>query len=321
MKIEDCYNKDFVFVDVRTPKEFEEDTIPLAINIPLFENDERAVIGTIYKKESKEKAIEKGFEIVQPKLDKIYKQLKKLNKPIIVFCWRGGMRSGSVASLFSKLGLNIQQLDGGYKLYRAFVREQLKTIDLPNSLVLYGLTGVGKTELIKNLSNCIDLEGLAQHRASILGDINLNPNSQKKFESLLLKRILETQKEKFIILECESRKIGKTTLPECIYKKIKQPWKTVLLDKSIDERVKILKDTYCVNVPKQELIHKLKLIKQHLGEKTLNELIQNIEKDNLEEAIKIMLINYYDIHYKKLFHEFNHTVKTDKEFLGLIKNL
>ena len=319
MKIEEIYNKDYSFVDVRSPKEFEEDTIPGAINIPLFENEERAIVGTIYTKQSKEEAVKKGFQIVEPKLKEIESKLKQLKQPIIIFCWRGGMRSGSIVSHFKEL--NLKKLEGGYKAYRAYVREQLKIITLPKSLVLYGLTGSGKTDLIQPLKNCIDLEGLAQHRGSILGDIAKTPSSQKKFESLLLKRILETQNEPFIILECESRKIGKITLPEVIFKKIKQPWKTVLLDKSIDERVKILKATYCEQAPKKEIIRKLKLIEKHLGKTTLNELIQYIEQDDLDQAIKIILEKYYDIHYQKLFHDFNHTVKSDKEFLDLLTRL
>ncbi len=231
------------------------------------------------------------------------------------------MRSGSIVSFFSNLGLNIQKLEGGYKAYRAYIREQLKELELPKSLVLFGLTGSGKTDLIKDLDNCIDLEGIAQHRGSILGDIALKPHGQKKFESLLYKRCLEVKDKSFIILECESRKIGKVNIPDKIFEKVKNPWKTVLLDKSIEERIAILKETYCKQVPMQELIDKLQFIEKHLGKTNLQKVTEYLKENNLDEAIKILLEKYYDLHYEKLFHDFDYTVKSDKEFLELINQL
>tara|TARA_Y100000310_G_C20635444_1_gene790891 strand:+ start:448 stop:1410 length:963 start_codon:yes stop_codon:yes gene_type:complete len=320
MQIEQCYNKDYTFVDVRSPAEFEEDTVPNSINIPLFENDERAIVGTIYKQQSKEKAVEKGLEIVKEKLGDFYKEFSKLKQPLIIFCWRGGMRSKSIVQYLESFDIKANQLEGGYKAYRAFVREELTKVEIPKSLVLFGLTGADKTGVIKQLDNGLDLEGCANHRASILGDIGLKANKQKKFESLLLKRLLGLQNKDFIVIECESRKIGKNTIPDKVFEKIKNPWKTVFLEKTVEERVEISFKNY-YNDNKEEILSKLKLIKKTLGKKKLEQVTQLLNEDKIKEAIEFMLIEYYDGYYKKLFVNFDYTVKSDKEFFDLIKTL
>ncbi|MSR86470.1 tRNA 2-selenouridine(34) synthase MnmH, partial [Candidatus Woesearchaeota archaeon] len=208
MKIEDCYGREYVFVDVRSPKEFIEDHIPGAINIPLFSNEERAIVGTLYKQVGKDVAIDKGLEIVGHKLPEMIQEYQTLKeKRIIVYCWRGGMRSGSVVGLLQSLKFDVVQLENGYKDYRRFVREQLDRVHIPSLVILYGLTGSGKTEILGKIKNSIDLEGLAQHRGSIFGDIGLTQRSQKMFESLLLKRLIELQQEKVVFIEGESRRI------------------------------------------------------------------------------------------------------------------
>jgi len=326
IQIEKCYNKEYTFIDVRSPKEFEEDSIPGAINIPLLLDDERAIVGTIYTKESKEKAMEVGMEFISKRLPKMFQQYQdfanKHKKPIVIFCWRGGMRSGSITGLLKATKLDVHQLEGGYKTYRAYVREQLKDIQLPKSVVVYGHTGAGKTEVIKQLSNGLDLEGLAQHRGSILGDINLKPHGQKKFESLLYKRLLELQDEDFIVIECESRKIGKVEIPNAVFKKIKNPWKSIFLNKSVEERAEFSKKVYFQDVTKEQVLQKLELIKKHLGNKKLDQIKEHFEQDQIIEAIKILLIDYYDLHYLNSFIEkFDYTVKTDEEFFEIIEDL
>jgi len=173
MKIDDVYGKEYTFVDVRSPKEFGLDHIPGAVNIPLFSDDERAIVGTIYSKESKERAMDVGLEIASKKLPSMIEVYKKLEQPLCVYCWRGGMRSGSVVSLLKSLGFDVIQLENGYKDYRRYVREELEKVIIPPLVVLYGLTGSGKTEIIQQIDDSVDLEGLAKHRGSIFGDIHL----------------------------------------------------------------------------------------------------------------------------------------------------
>ncbi|WP_010292506.1 rhodanese-like domain-containing protein [Clostridium senegalense] len=145
---------DYVLVDVRSPLEYKENTIPGAVNIPLFNDEERALVGTIYKQESTEKAKKIGMEIVSKKLPSIYDEflkLEKKHKKIVLFCARGGMRSGSLVALLSSLGMRVEKIKGGYKSYRGYVLEELpKLNEQVKYIVLHGNTGVGKTEILKN---------------------------------------------------------------------------------------------------------------------------------------------------------------------------
>ena len=153
IKIEDALKLEkTIFIDVRTEKEYLDDHILNAYNMPLFNNDEYCEVGTIYKQEGKHEAIDKGFEFVSPKLKDMYKVVKELSKEyehIVIYCARGGMRSGSVANLLTSIGIDLYKLEGGYKSYRNYVLDYLSTImDQKQFIVLHGLTGVGKTELL-----------------------------------------------------------------------------------------------------------------------------------------------------------------------------
>jgi len=296
MKIEECYGK-YTFVDVRSPKEFEEDCIPGAVNIPLFSNEERAIVGTLYKQVGKEVAIEKGLEIVSTKLPEMINEYKKLNGKIIIYCWRGGMRSGSITGLLKSMKYDVEQLEKGYKDYRRFVREELEKIRLPKAYVIYGLTGSGKTELLQQFENSLDLEGLAQHRGSVFGGIGLKIRSQKMFEGLLLKRLIELKKQDYILVEGESRKIGNTQIPLNVWEQL-QKAKKIKLNSPMQDRVKRLYNEYCKNVDKEVVIKKILMIEKFLGKKKVGELIKLVEENKLEEFIEMILIEYYDKLYK-----------------------
>ena len=310
--IEEIYNKDYTFVDVRSPKEFEEDHIPGAINIPLFSNEERAIVGTIYKKESKDLAIEKGLEIMSEKLPAMVKKYKEIEGKVCIYCWRGGMRSGSITSLLKSMKFNVIKLENGYKDYRRYVREELDKIELPEFIVIYGLTGSGKTELLNKVSNSLDLEGLAQHRGSIFGDINLKPNSQKRFESLLLKRLLELQKEKIVFVEGESRRVGRILIHEKVWKHMQEAKKAKLICPD-EERVERIYKEYCNDLDKKLFKEKILLIEKYLGKQKAQELIQLLGEDKIKEVIKIILLDYYDNLYA-------HTIDS-KEYIAEIHSL
>src|SRR3989344_856047 len=128
--------KNSIFIDTRTPKEYAEDHLPNAVNIPLFSNEERAIVGTMYKQVSKEKAIETGMELFSKKLPQFMNTINKYkDRELIIYCWRGGMRSKTVASLLDGLGYNVKQLIGGHKQYRAYVRERLEQFQLKPKLI------------------------------------------------------------------------------------------------------------------------------------------------------------------------------------------
>ena len=298
MKIEQLYGKDYVFVDVRSPAEFSEDHIPGAVNIPLFSNEERAIVGTLYKQVGKDVAIHKGLEIVGNKLQEMLQTYQQLQgKKLCVYCWRGGMRSASVVELLQSLKFDVVQLEKGYKDYRRFVGEQLEQAIIPPLVVLYGLTGSGKTEILQKLDNSIDLEGLAQHRGSIFGDLGLRPRSQKMFDSLLLQKFYQIQKEKIIFIEGESRKIGQIMIPLRLWVLMQKGTKVKVLC-STEERVERLYKEYCTKMDKEFIIQKLQYIQKYLGKKKTEALIELLGQDKVKEVIQTLLLDYYDPLYR-----------------------
>jgi len=323
VKIENCINKNYIFIDVRTPKEFNISTIPGAVNIPLFSNEERAIIGIIYKKQGKEKAVKKGFKLVSKTLNQMISKFNKYkNNKIIIFCWRGGMRSKSIMTFLKNLDFNVKQLEGGYKSYRQYIREQLDNYKIkPKLITIHGLTGTGKTRLINKFRNSIDLEGLAQHRSSLFGVIGLKPTSQKMFESLLFNRLEELKKEKYIILEGESRKIGNTIMPEFLFRAMK---KGIHLKITIDfkERVKNTVKDYG-NLDTQELKETIKKLKKIIGKKKIDLLLEFLEKNKKQKVAEILLKDYYDPLYKHSINQYKYDkeIKNEKELRNFLNGV
>lgn len=176
--------KKMVLIDVRSPSEYKNFSMPGSINIPFFDDAERAEIGTLYKQESVGAAKERGLEIISAKLPEFVKQFKQLEGNKTVFCWRGGMRSRTTATLLSLMDVHVSRLEGGIREYRRWVINQLEQPEAPfKAYVLNGLTGTGKTRILKALEKqgypVIDLEGLANHKGSIFGHIGVEPNNQK----------------------------------------------------------------------------------------------------------------------------------------------
>lgn len=304
LTVEETLKHNAVIIDTRTPQEFELDHIPEAINLPILSNEERVIVGTIYKQVSQEEAIQKGIEFFSKKLPDFMQKISPFKKEeIIVYCWRGGMRSRSVASLLESLGFNVYQLEGGYRFYRNYIREHLYNFKLKPKLVLFwGLTCTGKTKLLHKFSNHLDLEGLAQHRGSMFGAVGLKPRSQKNFENLLYWRLQELNKEKIIFAEGESRRIGDLMIPEFLWKKMRVGI-NVLIKRSLPLRAKAGVEEYFSDKSDLEEIRKITLsLPKLLSKKRKEEIAELIEKNNLEEAAKILLEEYYDPLY-------SHTLK------------
>jgi len=177
-------------IDVRSPGEYDHAHIPHAINIPLFDNEERAKVGTRYKQVGKDSAVLLGLELVGPKLADFVKKARRLNltgQEVLVHCWRGGMRSGSFAWLLNTAGIKARTLEGGYKAYRSQV---LAAFAEPARMIYGGKTGSGKTEILHELAKqgeqVIDLEALANHKGSSYGAIGQEPQpSSEQFENKL----------------------------------------------------------------------------------------------------------------------------------------
>ncbi|MEA3431051.1 MAG: tRNA 2-selenouridine(34) synthase MnmH, partial [Nanoarchaeota archaeon] len=294
-----------VFVDTRTPKEFEECHIPGAFNVPILSDEERHIVGYMYKQVSKDDATSKAYIIFEKKKAEIIKQITKIKNEtkaskVIIYCWRGGMRSKVITQLMIDEGFNAVQLDGGHKQYRAYVREKLAVYSFkPKLIVLYGLTGTGKSELIRNVDlPKIDLEDLAQHRSSLLGAVGLKPRGQKFFECLLFYELEKLKDEKFVIIEGESRKVGDRIIPEFLFSAMKNNCVNVKVISSIERRVKRIVPEYFDAEDKcKQLKDIFGRMRQLLSNKVIDQLLAWMDSKEHEKVTEWFLLNYYDGKY------------------------
>jgi tRNA 2-selenouridine synthase len=239
-------------IDVRSPAEYAEDHIPGAISAPVLDDAERAQVGTLYKQVSPFDAKKLGAALVAKNvshhIEQRFKDKPKTWHPL-VYCWRGGKRSGAMAHILREIGWNADTLEGGYKAYRRWVVQELETV--PASLdfrVIHGPTGSGKSRLLTALKRAgaqvLDLEDLAAHRGSVLGNLPDRPQpSQKMFESLLLKELSALDASRPIYVEGESKKIGELQVPEALMSRMRAS-PCILLETSLETRVDLLLEEY-----------------------------------------------------------------------------
>ena len=286
-------------IDVRSPAEFKKGHIPGAFNIPLFSDEERAVVGTKYVQESRYSSVIAGLDFVGSKLSGFVSEASRIapNKKILVYCWRGGMRSASMSWLLDLAGFNSKALVGGYKSYRRSIKNYLSK---PSKLIILGgMTGSGKTELLLELSRrgqqIIDLEGLANHKGSAFGAIGQKPQPTTEFfENLLFEAFFKLDINKPIWVEDESKAIGSVFIPlEFFAQMISSP--VIAIERPPKTRVKRLTDEYTKCNP-QHLIDSVNKISKRLGYDNANWAIKKIEEGNFEEAVEVSL-KYYDKAY------------------------
>jgi len=305
---------DCTYIDTRSPVEFNSDRIPGAVNIPILDNEERAFIGTMYKQVDADLAVKEGRAIYEKKVEDIKKALPKNKGKLVIYCFRGGLRSRTIAELAENMKLDSYQLKGGYKNYRKAVRQNLEKFKLkPKLIVLHGLTGSGKTDLLQLFDNNLDLEGYAEHRSSVYGAIGLEPNTQKMFESLLYQDLLDKNGEEYLIVEGESRKIGNIIMPEFLWQAIKKGI-NISVESSMKERVKRLISIYTSD---EDGISKTRAItislKQKLGKKTVEELLGYLDDNDLEHFMQVLLERYYDPLYKYSIDELDYSLTVDND--------
>ena len=304
INIEDALNLQApLFIDLRSPSEFEEAHIPGALNMPLFDDEERAIIGTIYKDISPEKATEEGLSLVAPRLPELYARLKELcrKNEIILYCWRGGMRSKGICQILTVMAVKHYRLEGGYKSFRNFVIEYFSQPFLQEIIVLDGLTGVGKTDmlelLIKDNYPAIDIEGLASNKGSVFGHIGFaSVPTQKQFEGLLFAALYRLRHLPRIIVECESRRIGKVSLPTSFFKAMENGHRVLVYD-SLHNRVNRLTQTYTLKrsgAYDKELGEAINRLRKRLGHKKVNNLLELLDIKEYNSIVKVLLEDYYD---------------------------
>lgn len=320
--------KDHPVIDVRSPGEYKHAYIPGAYNLPLFTDEERKVVGTTYKQVSREAAIKIGLDFFGPKTKKMVEEIEsivrsresgvsdsRLKTPdsVLIYCWRGGMRSAAVAWLLDLYGFKIYTLIGGYKKFRNYVLDTFKS---PFQFkILGGYTGSGKTEILRSLKEkgeaVVDLEDIAKHKGSAFGDIGMPQQpTQEMFENILscgLRATSSKQKENSafpihhspIWLEDESQRIGFVNLPNDLWENMRRS-PLYFLDIPFEQRLQHIVEEYG-SLDKQKMIDAISRIRERLGGLNAKTAIQLLEDGSVIESFRILL-KYYDRYYLKALH-------------------
>jgi tRNA 2-selenouridine synthase len=295
-------------IDVRSPAEYAEDHIPGAISAPVLDNEQRAEVGTLYTQVSPFVAKKRGAALIARNiahhLETLFGEKPKQWKPL-VYCWRGGQRSGAMAHIFAQVGWSVGRLDGGYKTYRRQVLADLET--LPHALqfrVVCGATGSGKSRLLHVMqeqgAQVLDLEALAQHRGSLLGNLPDEPQpSQKMFESRIWDVLRRCDPGRPVFVEAESKKIGVLTMPEALLQQMRAS-ACVLLEAPLEARVELLKEDYehFLNDPALLAQRLAPLLPLH-GHQVLDQWRQLAEQGAWDELVGRLLNDHYDPAYRR----------------------
>lgn len=300
----DCFvgnlSKYDLIIDARSPKEYAQSHIPGAINLYALSDEEHSEVGTIYKQVSPFEARVKGAAYVCLNAAEHIKKLYPAYTPkarIAIYCARGGMRSSSLATIFSSIGYRIEKLEGGYKSYRKFVVEYLNSFEKINFITLRGNTGCGKTELLQKLDNAIDLEGMANHYGSVFGGVNRAQPSQKEFQNRLTHALMSIDRSRPVFIEGESMRIGFVTLPYRLYSMM-ETGVQVRIDAPISQRVKRTVSMY-ESVDDEYFFSCMNKITPYIPKTSKEEAMSAYKDGNREKTAEILLTEYYDKVYKK----------------------
>ncbi|MBM4761965.1 tRNA 2-selenouridine(34) synthase MnmH [Bacillus sp. B15-48] len=303
-------SKGYIPVDVRSPIEYAEAAIPGSVNIPLFTNEERQEIGIIYKNEGNQTARWRAMEIVTPKLPSILSEIKNLetaDAKTVIYCWRGGSRSKSVATFFELAGHLAIRLDGGYRAYRNYILEQIPKLLPSKAIILHGLTGTGKTNTLKWLQDkgypVVNLEEIANHRGSLFGSIGIGEGfNQKTFDALLFQRLLEIKGADYFIVEAESKRIGRASQPQLMLER-KASGFHFLIQCSYENRIERIFSEYVLPHKREDWFHteireKLNRIEKRIKKPDIIQSIKQAVSDrSYKDLISILLTHYYDPKY------------------------
>lgn len=295
-------------VDVRTPSEFAEDHIPGASNCPVLGDDERARVGTLYQQHSPFEARKVGAALVARNIAR-HVEARWLDKPKswhpLIYCWRGGQRSGAMTHILRQIGFAAEKLDGGYKSYRHHVLRQLQTLPPKFSFrVVCGLTGSGKSRLLAVLqqvgAQVLDLEEIARHRGSVLGDMPETAQpTQKNFDSQVLARLESFDPSVPVLVESESKRIGQLRVPDEL---IAAMWQSpcLRLDAAAELRVALLREDYAHFLRAPALLHQqLERLKGLYSGELLDHWRSLCEAQQWDEFIAELLEQHYDPAYNK----------------------
>lgn len=295
----DLYKNGVITFDVRSPKEHKAGNFNPAFLLPLLNDDHRHQIGIRYKEQGNQEAVKLGYELVGPLFDQLISQAKFIaqDRPVHLFCWRGGQRSHITAELLEGAGMNVSIVRGGYKAMRNTLLSQFL---LPRKgVVLSGETGSGKTEIlhcIQEQVDCvIDLEGLAHHKGSAFGSLGQPEQpTQEQFENELALRLFFLPIEQVVFIENESRMIGKLRIPDGIFTQI-QTWPMARICRPKEERVKRILEEYG-HFGKEELRSCTLNLSKRMGNELCNKAVLHLENDEYVSWVNALL-QYYDKGY------------------------
>lgn len=306
-------------IDVRSPSEYALSTIPGSVNIPLFDDQERAEIGTLYKQVSVDAAKERGLEVVSAKLPAFIRQFAAIEGKKAVFCWRGGMRSKTTATLLSLMNIHAYRLSGGYRAYRQWVVAMLEDMPFnPSFYVIHGNTGNGKTLLLRKLKEkgypVLDLEAMAGHRGSVFGGIGLDAHNQKTFDALLLEEMLRYKDAPYVLLEAESKRIGKVVIPDLVMSK-KEQGTHIRIELPIEARVQTILEDYRPEEHPEACMRAFRKIESRIHRPIAAEIGECLQEGKYDRAVELLLVYYYDPRYSYTEDQYE-----DAEFITVTAN-
>jgi len=289
-------------IDVRSPAEYDRVHIPGALSLPLFSNEERSIVGTLYLQKGSKEAMIKGLELVGPKMKEFVSHASDLTPEgeLALYCWRGGMRSNSMAWLFNTSGMKPHTLEGGYKAWRRHIHEFFGQ-PIPNLVVIGGMTGTGKTEILEEIEKrggqVIHLERLARHKGSVFGHLGMPPQpSTEHFENELYTSLSELKTTKPVFVEDESLAIGQVFIPKSLYVQMSSA-RFINVVVPFNERVKRLVLSY-TGGETELLIAAISRIDRRLGSENARQAKKYIVERHMEKAVEIVL-EYYDKVYSR----------------------
>ena len=297
-------------IDARSPSEYALDHLPNAINCPVLDDEQRIAVGTMYKQVGSFEAKKLGAAMVSRNIG-YHLETLWLDKPRdwkpLVYCWRGGNRSGSMATVLAKIGWPVVQLDGGYMAFRAAINTQLEKTPELDFRVICGTTGSGKTRLLDTLeaigAQVLDLEQLAAHRGSVLGNIPCQPQpSQKAFETSIWDRLRRFDPALPVFVESESRKVGSLRVPGALMERMRAS-PCIAMQVSRENRVKLLIEDYqhfACNAP--ALNAQLEFLTQLHGRERIERWQAMATAGEMPALVDELLVDHYDPAYLKSIH-------------------
>jgi len=315
IEIEDALlqrDKGALLIDARSPSEHAGETIPGALNVPIFDDQERARVGTLYKQQGNREARRLGVELVAPKIPALIRRVEEAlpdkAPPVLVFCWRGGMRSRALVDFLNLAGIPARQIIGGHKAFRRYVLDFFERGTWGRLLVLRGLTGTGKTRLLHELEGqgypVLDLEGLACHRGSAFGAVGLDQQpTQKNFEALLWDAMRQIPVDGYALSEGESRHIGRLALPKRVYEAL-QVETSLWINTPLEQRIDIILEDYPAREAQAALFERpIKALTERLGKQKVESLMAYLERGEWRALVRELMVDYYDPLYRHTYPE------------------